>query len=132
MEPTTYGTEILKWTALIGCYTLVVGSYIAVIALYVWVFKQMDEMKRTFHSHELLDGRHTPVQDLVRKGDCDGRFALLQVELSTQKEDIAETRKSVEQINQRLDHGFDRVVKAVEQLAVSRKVFEDGKNEDAE
>lgn len=107
-------TTFFEWATIIGCYGLIIGSYIAVIALYVWVFKQVDEMKRSFHSHEMLDGRHTPVVELVRKGDCDGRFTLIQTELAVQKEDISETRKAIDRLNTHINQGFDRVISAIE------------------
>lgn len=97
---------------------LIAGCYIAIIGLYVWVFKTFSELKESMHEHEMQDDRHVKVDDLVRRGDCDGRFQVIQTEIAGVKTDLSRQDKKIDKMTDQIDDGFSRVVEALKKQSI--------------
>ena len=67
---------------------LIVGCYIAIIALYVWVFKTIQELRDMFHRHENKSEKHTPSTDLVFKDVCELQVKRFEEKIDSMKEHL--------------------------------------------
>lgn len=68
----------------------VVGCYLAIIGMYVWVFKQIQEVKKMITDHAQKSEIHTDEDKFVLKAACGPTV----VRIEEKVKDIKETMKS--------------------------------------
>ena len=81
---------------------LLVGCYIAIIALYVWVFRTIEEMKEMLYRHQADACKHVESKDLVYRDVCAVQVKRFEENLEVVKDDVREVKDQIK-------IGFDEV-----------------------
>ena len=80
---------------------LIVGCYICLISMYVWVFKQVEEVKEMVHAHN-ESKLHVSSDDLVFRDVC-------QIQVKRFEERITEVKEDVSKVQTGMDKGFEDI-----------------------
>lgn len=104
--------------------TLLLGLALAIVRMYVWVSAELKRqevrilaIQDIVTNHRLEADVHVDVKDLVRSGDCDGRFGLIKIETDHIKEGLLKQGKQIDHMRDEIHTGFDRVVDALDKKA---------------
>ena len=81
---------------------LIVGCYVSIIALYVWVFKAIQEIKDMVNKHANSSEKHTSSHDLVFRDVC-------AVQVKRFEERIDEVKVDVCDLKSQINTGFHEV-----------------------
>ena len=73
----------------------VVGCYLAIIGMYVWVFRQIQEVKNSLIDHAQQRRCHPDATDLVSSKLCDERVKRIEGKVDDLKENLREVLKTV-------------------------------------
>lgn len=77
----------------------IAGCYLAIIGMYVWVFRQIQEVKKMVHDHTQKAGAHIDSDKLVFKEVCDQKVLRFEEKIEDVKEtmhkDCAEIKEMI-------------------------------------
>jgi hypothetical protein len=71
-------------------FAAIAGCYLAIIALYVWVFRQVQEMRNDMHKHVQNFDSHTSSDKLMFKDVCDEKVLRIESKVDNLKETITD------------------------------------------
>ena len=84
----------------------IAGCYMAIIALYVWVFKSIQEVKDKMGEHTQQGDIHVSCKELIFRDICDERVKRIEASVAALKE-------NQEQLKELMQGGFEDVKNSI-------------------